>query len=64
MGHVGRNLDFEDATADKGDHRVQVRISANGRFQGFKALVVLPERVLEFEERLLVKESDKLTLYD
>lgn len=50
LGHVGGHFSLEGAAADKGDHRVQVLgVNAKGGFQDFEVLVVLPQRVLEFE---------------
>jgi len=54
LGNVCRHLRFERAVTDEGDHRVQVLgIHAQGRFQCFEVLVVLPQRVLEFEGALV-----------
>lgn len=50
FGDIGRHIGFERAATDKGDDRVQVFwFDAKGGFQGFEVLVVLPQRVLEFE---------------
>lgn len=49
LGDVGRHFCFEGAATDEGD-RVQVlRADAKGGFQRFEVLVVLSQRVLEFE---------------
>lgn len=50
LGHVGWHFGFEGAAADEGDDRVQVLdADAKGGLHGFEVLVVLPQRVLEFE---------------
>lgn len=43
LSHVGRYFGFEGAAANEGDDRVQVfGVNAEGGFQGFEVLVVLP----------------------
>ena len=50
LSHISRHFGFEGAAADEGDDRVQMLgADAQGGFQGFEVLVVLPQRVLEFE---------------
>src|SRR5690606_8837660 len=46
----GASAGFNSAAAGKGDDRVQVLgVNAKGGFQRFEVLVVLPQRILEFE---------------
>lgn len=53
MGDIWRHFSFERAITDKGDDRVKVlRRYLQGGFEGFQVLVVLAQRVLEFERAL------------
>lgn len=54
LGHVGGQLGFESAAANKGNHRVQVLgVKAQRGFDCFEVFVVLPQWVLEFEAALV-----------